>query len=234
MPYFPMFYIDKYYLFLVIPAFIFTIIAQAKVKSTYNNYAKYYARCGETASQVCRRILDDNGLHNIAIGRVSGELTDHYDPKNNIINLSDSTYDSTSIAAIGVAAHEAGHACQHADEYFPIKLRMAIIPVTNFASTAAPWLLIAGLIFSFQFLIDIGIIFFGASVIFQLVTLPVEYNASSRALKTLQAEGIMDGEELAGTKKVLNAAAITYLAALCLAVASFLRVVLLFGNRRRR
>ncbi len=231
---FPMFFIDKYYIFLVIPAFIFTLIAQAKVKSTYNKYAQYYARCGETAAQACRRILDDNGLSHIAIGRVSGELTDHYDPKKQVINLSDSTYDSTSIAAIGVAAHEAGHACQHAEDYFPIKLRMAIIPITNIASTAAPWLLIAGLIFSFDLLVDIGVLFFGASVIFQLVTLPVEYNASSRALRTLEREGIMSGDELTGTKKVLNAAALTYLAALCLAVASFLRILLLFGNRRRR
>ncbi len=230
----PFFFIDQYYLLLVLPALIFTMIAQAKVNSTYQKYSSIGSRSGKTASQVCREILDRNGLHHIAIGHVAGNLTDHYDPKNNIINLSDSTYNSTSVAAIGVAAHEAGHACQYADNYFPIQLRSAIIPVTQFACRFAPFLLLGGLLFNWGILIDIGIIFFGASVIFQLITLPVEYNASNRALEALGSMAILETSELPHTKKVLNAAALTYVAALALALASFLRVLMLFGGRRRR
>ena len=230
----PFFYIDQYYLFLVIPALIFTMIAQAKVSSTYQKYSQVASRSGKTAYQVCREILDRNGLQHIAIGHVSGKLTDHYDPKNNIINLSDSTYNSTSVAAIGVAAHEAGHACQYADNYFPIQLRSAIIPITQFACKFAPFLLLGGILFNGGILIDIGILFFGASVIFQLITLPVEYNASNRAMETLGSMAILETGELAQTKKVLNAAALTYVAALALALASFLRVLMLFGGRRRR
>ncbi len=231
MPFF--YYFDSYYMLLVVPAFIFTLIAQAKVNSTYSRYSAYASRSGKTAFQVCREILDKNGLQHIAIGHVAGKLTDHYDPKNNIINLSDSTINSTSIAAIGVAAHEAGHACQYADDYFAIKLRSAIVPVTQFACRLAPFLLMAGILFSWGILVDIGIIFFGASVVFQLITLPVEFNASRRALATLEGMGTMNTEELQGTKKVLDSAALTYVAGLALALASFLRVLLLFGGRRR-
>lgn len=230
----PFFYIDQYYLLLVLPALIFTMIAQAKVNSTYRTYSGVASRSGKTAYQVCREILDRNGLQHIAIGHVAGNLTDHYDPKNNIINLSDSVYNSTSVAAIGIAAHEAGHACQYADSYFPIQLRAAIIPVTQFACRFAPFLLLGGVLFNWGILIDIGIIFFGASVIFQLITLPVEYNASNRAMETLGSMAILETGELSQTKKVLNAAALTYVAALALALASFLRVLMLFGGRRRR
>lgn len=239
------FMFDSYYFILIIPALIFTIIAQSKVNSTYKKYAQVYARCGKTAAQVCREILDSNGLRDVAIGHVSGNLTDHYDPKNNVINLSDTTYDSTSVAAIGVAAHEAGHACQYSENYFPVKVRTAIVPATRFASMAAPWILILGVILGYgargygssslgDVFIDLAIILFGVAVLFQLVTLPVEYNASNRALKTLANNGIMMTDEIAETKQVLNAAALTYVAALASALASFLRIILLFGGNRRK
>jgi len=239
------FMFDSYYFILIIPALIFTLIAQAKVNSTYKKYAQVQARCGKTASQVCREILNSNGLTDVAIGHVAGNLTDHYDPKTNTINLSDTTYDSTSVAAIGVAAHEAGHACQYGESYFPVKLRTAIVPATRFASMAAPWILIIGVFLGYgargygsstlgNTLIDFAIILFGLAVVFQLVTLPVEYNASHRALKTLSHNGILMEDEVQDTKQVLNAAALTYVAALAAALASFLRIILLFGGNRRR
>lgn len=223
--------IDYTYLILVLPAFLFTLWAQYKVKSTYNRYSKAYSRRGQSAADIARQILDQNGLYNVGIGTVAGELTDHYDPRTNTVNLSQGAQGS-SIAAIGVAAHEVGHAIQHASGYFPLKVRNAIVPVCQIGANLAMPLFLAGLLFNFSFLMSLGIIFFGAAVVFQLITLPVEFNASRRAIATLDERGILDGEELSGAKKVLRAAALTYVGALALALAQLLRLVTLSQRRR--
>lgn len=228
-----MFWYDQYYLFLVIPAMLVAVWAQVKVSSTFAKYREYRASRGYTAAMVARMILDQNGLQNVRIERVSGNLTDHYDPRSNIIRLSDSVYGSDSVAAIGVAAHECGHAVQYARNYFPIRLRALLIPLTTIGSNAAIPLAILGLIMGFGWLVDLGILLFLVVVLFQLVTLPVEFNASSRALRTLEGEGILDTDELHGAKKVLTAAALTYVAALIVAVANLLRLILLRDRNRR-
>lgn len=225
--------IDISYLILVMPALIFAMWASSRVNSTYRKYSTVGNRRGLTGADVARKILDMNGLQKVLIERVSGNLTDHYDPKAGVVRLSDSTYNSTSVGAIGVAAHEVGHAIQHAQGYGPIKVRNAIVPVVQVASYAAWPLAIFGVLMSFQGLVDFGIILFGAVVAFQLITLPVEFNASSRALKTLENYGILDGEELKGSRKVLSAAAMTYVASAAVAIANLLRLILLFGGRRR-
>ena len=230
----PFFYMDYWYLILVVPTIIIAIIAQNKVTTTFRKYSKQKSTMGFTAAEVTRRILDSNGLYNVAIERVSGNLTDHYDPRTNVIRLSDSVYDSNSVAAIGVAAHEAGHAVQHAEKYLPIKIRNSIVPIANFGSSFAPILIILGIIFSFEPIVWIGIILYSAIAIFQLVTLPVEFNASSRALNTLGAMAILSDEELEGSKKVLSAAAMTYVAALITTLANLLRFILLTRGRNRR
>ena len=230
----PFFYMDYWYLVLVVPTIIIAIIAQNKVTTTFRKYSKQKSTMGFTAAEVTRRILDSNGLYNVAIERVSGNLTDHYDPRTNVIRLSDSVYDSNSVAAIGVAAHEAGHAVQHAEKYLPIKIRNSIVPIANFGSSFAPILIILGIIFSFEPIVWIGIILYSAIAIFQLVTLPVEFNASSRALNTLGAMAILSDEELEGSKKVLSAAAMTYVAALITTLANLLRFILLTRGRNRR
>ena len=230
--YSPYFYFDQYYLLLVIPALLISIWAQFKVKSTYNKYAKVAARRGFTASEVCRRILDGNGLSHVGIETVAGELSDHYDPKANVIRLSQGVANSPSVAALGIAAHEAGHAVQYARHYFPIKVRTAIIPVTQIGTSLAPILLLAGLLFSLEPLVLAGIIAFSMMLVFELVTLPVEFNASRRALSTLNEMNILDEDELKGTKKVLSAAAMTYVAALLVSLAQVLRLLLLFNRRR--
>ncbi|MBQ1262753.1 MAG: zinc metallopeptidase, partial [Oscillospiraceae bacterium] len=221
-------------LILVVPTIIIAIIAQNKVTTTFRKYSKQKSTMGFTAAEVTRRILDSNGLYNVAIERVSGNLTDHYDPRTNVIRLSDLVYDSNSVAAIGVAAHEAGHAVQHAEKYLPIKIRNSIVPIANFGSSFAPILIILGIIFSFEPIVWIGIILYSAIAIFQLVTLPVEFNASSRALNTLGAMAILSDEELEGSKKVLSAAAMTYVAALITTLANLLRFILLARGRNRR
>ncbi len=225
-------YFDWTYLVLVLPMLIITMIAQGNVTSTYNKYSKVMSRRGLTAEQAVRQILAANGLHNVAITRVAGNLTDHYDPRTNSIALSDTVYGSRSVAAIGVAAHEAGHAIQHAVGYFPIKIRTAIVPVTQFGSKLSTPLLILGLILGFYPLAYAGILLFGLTTVFQLVTLPTEYNASRRALEALEG-GYLDEDELKGTKKVLSAAASTYLAALFVSLASLLRLILIVNGRRR-
>lgn len=230
----PFFYMDYWYLVLVVPTIIIAIIAQNKVTTTFRKYSKQKSTMGFTAAEVTRRILDSNGLYNVAIERISGNLTDHYDPRTNVIRLSDSVYDSNSVAAIGVAAHEAGHAVQHAEKYLPIKIRNSIVPIANFGSSFAPILIILGIIFSFEPIVWIGIILYSAIAIFQLVTLPVEFNASSRALNTLGAMAILSDEELEGSKKVLSAAAMTYVAALITTLANLLRFILLTRGRNRR
>lgn len=225
---------DYYYLVLIIPAFLITLWAQMKVKSTFAQYDRVPNRQGLTAAMVARQILDSNGLQHIRIERVSGQLTDHYSPKEDVIRLSDSTYNSVSVGAIGVAAHEVGHAIQYDKGYFPIKLRSAIIPLSQIGSAAAIPLAILGLIMGFPVLVQVGIILFCAVVLFQLFTLPVEFNASRRALRTLEDDRILEGEELTGAGKVLTAAAMTYVAALIMAIANLLRLILLAQNRGRR
>ena len=225
-------YFDWTYVVLVLPMVILTMSAQGNVTATYNKYSKVISRRGLTAEQAVRQILAANGLHNVAITRVAGNLTDHYDPRTNSIALSDTVYGSRSIAAIGVAAHEAGHAIQHAVGYLPIRIRTAIVPITQFGSKLSTPLLILGLLLGFYPLAYAGILLFALTTVFQLVTLPTEYNASRRALEALEG-GYLDEDELKGTKKVLSAAASTYLAALFVSLASLLRLILIVNGRRR-
>lgn len=227
----------------LIPAMIFAFWAQINVQTTFNRFKQVRNRRGLTAADVARRILDANGLNYVQIQRVSGELTDHYDPRAQVVRLSDSVYDSTSVAAIGVAAHEVGHACQHAEDYVPLRIRSAIIPMTRIGSMLAMPVFILGLLFAQLSLYGnmvgdvfmmLGILLFSLSTLFQLVTLPTEFNASARALKTLESYGILDGDELVGARSTLRAAALTYVAALASSLASLLRLLLIFGGSRSR
>ncbi len=218
---------------LLIVAFIFSMWAQIKVNSTFTKYSKVSSRRGITGADAARMILDRNGLSNVKIERVSGNLSDHYDPRTNVVRLSDSVYGSDSVAAIGVAAHECGHAVQHATGYGPIKLRMAIIPATQIGSTLSLPLLLLGLFLGMTGLAYIGVAFFALSTFFQLVTLPVEFNASSRALETIEGYGTLDDDELKGAKKVLSAAAMTYVAALAVSLLNLLRLLSIVNSRRR-
>lgn len=219
---------------LVLIGLLISLWASWNVKSTFRRYQNTRNSRGLTAAQVARQILDDNGLYQIRIERVSGNLTDHYDPKGNVIRLSDSVHDSTSVAAIGVAAHECGHAVQHAVNYFPMQIRSAIIPVTQLGSRLWYIVFVLGLIFSNSYagmpLQMIGILLFSLIVLFQLVTLPVEFNASRRAMQTLENRYILAGEELSGARKVLTAAALTYVAAL---LGSILQLIRLLGVSKR-
>ncbi|PWL46686.1 MAG: peptidase [Clostridiales bacterium] len=226
-------YLDYYYFVLVVPALMIALIAQIRVKSTFHKYSQVTNRRQYTGAMVARQILDSNGLQNIRLERVAGELSDHYDPRAGVIRLSDSTYNSTSVGAIGVAAHEVGHAIQHQVGYLPIKIRNAIIPVTQLGSSLAFPLAIIGLIMGMDLLVQIGIILFCAVVVFQLVTLPVEFNASRRAMVTLESDHILEDDELRGARKVLSAAAMTYVASLIVAVANLLRLLAL-RNRNNR
>lgn len=226
-----MWWIDSGYILFVIPALLLTVWAQINVNSTYRKYAQVYSRRGLTAAEAARAILNRNGLSNVAVGHVSGRLTDHYDPRTNEIHLSDSTYSSMSVAAIGVAAHEAGHAIQHAVGYAPIRVRNFLVPSVQFASQAAIPLFIIGMIFNSGFLMDAGIWFFVAAVAFQLITLPVEFNASGRAIAILDQGGILESDEVAGAKRVLRAAAMTYVAAAAMALAQLLRLLMARGRR---
>lgn len=227
----------------LIPAMIFAFWAQINVQMTFSRFKQVRNRRGLTAADVARRILDANGLNYVQIQRVSGELTDHYDPRAQVVRLSDSVYDSTSVAAIGVAAHEVGHACQHAEDYVPLRIRSAIIPMTRIGSMLAMPVFILGLLFAQLSLYGnmvgdvfmmLGILLFSLSTLFQLVTLPTEFNASARALKTLESYGILDGDELVGARSTLRAAALTYVAALASSLASLFRLLLIFGGSRSR
>ena len=186
-----------------------------------------------TGTQAAAYLLKSNGITDVKLGRIKGNLTDHYDPTDKTLRLSDSTFDSTSIAAIGVAAHETGHAIQHATKYGPLNFRRFLVPVANIGSSAGPWLAILGIVMSLPLLIDIGIILFAGAVLFYIVTLPVEFNASNRALKILKQNNVMSDEELKGVKKVLSAAAMTYVASALVAIGNFLRLVLISKNRKR-
>ena len=225
------YYIDPYYWMLIIPAALFALWAQSRVNSTYNRYNCVMSRRGMSAAQICRQILDENGLYNIRIEHISGKLTDHYDPRGQVIRLSDSVYNSTSVAAIGVAAHEAGHAVQYSVGYVPIKIRNAVIPISQIGSSLSMPILLIGLLFNQGVLVQIGIILFSTVAVFQLVTLPVEFNASGRALRTLSGSHILDEEETQMAGKVLKAAALTYVAALISSLAQVLRLILLYGRR---
>ena len=224
---------DYYYLILVVPALFISLWAQLKVKSTFNRYEQVYARQGITAAQAARRILDQNGLYGVRIEMTGGKLTDHYDPRTNVIRLSQSVYNSPSVAALGVAAHEAGHAVQYGVNYLPIKIRNGLVPVTNICSSLSIPLVIIGFIMSARPLVIAGILLFAAVAVFQIVTLPVEFNASRRAIAVLGESGMLDEGELQGAKRVLSAAAMTYVAALLVSLAQLLRLVLL-ANRRNR
>lgn len=229
-------FIDYTYILFVLPAVVLAMIASWSVKSTFEKYSKRRNARGLTGADAARRVLDANGLQSIPVRRVPGELTDHFDPRTNVVNLSDSTFSSTSTAAVGVACHEVGHAIQHAEGYAPIKIRMAIIPMTNFGASISMPLIICGLIlssFSHALLIlaYAGVICFAMSTLFQLVTLPVEINASRRALKTIDNYGILDRNELDDARKVLTAAAMTYVAALAVSLGQLLYFIMLIGRK---
>lgn len=228
-----MFYYDSTYLVLL-PALIFALWAQILVQSTYSKYNKIDTKCGMTGYDAARLILDSNGLTGVRIEHIAGELTDHFDPTTNVIRLSGGVYGSTGIAAVGVAAHEAGHAVQYAKGYSPMKLRAAIIPATRIGSTLAMPIFLIGFIFSLYELAMIGIILYSLTAVFQAVTLPVEFNASRRALASLRSCGRLDGSEISGARKVLTAAALTYVAALASSLAQVLRLMLLIGRRNDR
>lgn len=237
MPYYYGF--DWTYLVIVLPCVLLSLLASASVKSTFRRYSKQLSARHITGADAAMRVLRNHGIGNVRIERVSGDLTDHYDPRSNVIRLSDDVYASTSTAAIGVACHEAGHAVQYATSYFPVRIRTAIIPVTNFGSKLAMPLIIAGILLSalgqFSYtLIYIGIACFSLSLIFQLITLPVEFNASRRAVSAIESADILTDEELKGAKKTLRAAAMTYVAAVAVSLAQILRLLLIFGGRRRR
>ncbi len=231
-------YTDWTYIVLVLPVMILALIAQTRVNSVFKKYSQIRSRRGFTGAEAARRVLDANGLYNVRIERVSGNLTDHYDPRGNVIRLSDATHDSTSAAAIGVAAHEAGHAVQHATGYLPIKIRAAIIPITNIGSRLAVPLIILGIFLSYygeQFIsiAYLGVLAFSLSAVFQLVTLPTEFNASRRALEAVETYNVLDSDEIGQMKKVLSAAAMTYVAALAVSLTQLLRLLIIVNRRRR-
>lgn len=233
MPYY--YWWDPTY-FLVIIGAVICLLASAHVNNTFKKYSKYRSMSGMTGAQAAQRILNAAGIYDVEIRHVSGKLTDHYDPRNKTLSLSDSVYGSASVAAVGVAAHECGHAIQHQKNYAPLTIRGAIVPVANIGSTLAWPLILIGLFISSrsgQALITAGIICFSLAVLFQIVTLPVEFNASSRALKMLESTGILSREENKGAKKVLTAAALTYVAALASSILQLLRLLILSGGRRR-
>ena len=238
MPYY-YYSFDWSYFILVLPCIILSLIASAGVNSTFKKYASQISRRNITGAQAAQRVLSANGVSNVRIDRVRGNLTDHYDPRKNVIYLSDNVYDNPSTAAIGVACHEAGHAVQYATGYSPIHIRAAIIPITNIGSRLAmPLILIGILISAFSAIsttvIYIGIACFGLSLVFQLITLPVEFNASRRAMAAIESGELLTEEEQRGAKRTLRAAAMTYVAATAVSLAQLLRLILLFGNRGRR
>ena len=238
MPYLYYYGIDWTYIVLVLPCVIFALIASAMVKSTFNRYSQQMSVRHITGAEAARQVLLGNGVTDVRIERVSGNLTDHYDPKANVIRLSDDVYNSTSTAAIGVACHEAGHAAQYAHNYAPIHLRAAIIPVTNIGSMLAMPLILIGLLFVSESATSTGFVYagiacFGFSALFQLITLPVEFNASRRAMAAIREGNILTEEEQRGARRTLTAAAMTYVAALAVSLAQLLRLILIFGGRRR-
>lgn len=230
-------FFDYYYILWVLPAVIFAIWAGARVSTTFQKYSAQLSYLGLSGSQAARKVLEAAGVYQVQIEKTGGSLTDHYDPRTNIIRLSDSVCDRTSTAAIGVAAHEAGHAIQYAQGYLPIKIRNAIIPVTNIGSRLAIPLILIGLLFAGEGLGNLaylGVLCFGLSAVFQLITLPVEFDASRRALRSLESTHILTGEELYGARKVLTAAALTYVAALAVSLTQLFRLLAIVDRRNGR
>ncbi len=228
----PYFYFDYYYLILVVPALLLAIWAQVQVKTTYRKFSRVPNSRGMTGAYAAQAVLNFYGITDVRIERVSGNLTDHYDPRSKVIRLSDGVYNSSTVAAIGIACHEAGHAAQHAENYAPIKIRNAIIPVCNIGSTIGIPLALIGWIFSFSILIYVGLGLYAAVFIFQVATLPVEFNASRRAIKVIDETQLLRDDEIGGAKKVLAAAAMTYVASMMVSLANLLRLLLRFSNRR--
>ncbi len=216
---------------ILLPAIIISTFAQIKIKSSFSKYSKVNSANGYTGAQVAKMLLEGDGLFDVPVELVGGKLTDHYDPSKRVMRLSEDVYYGTSVAAIGVAAHETGHAIQHKENYVPLKLRNAIVPAVNFSSNASWLLFFMGVILSISSLISIGIILFSAVVAFQLITLPVEFNASSRALKILESRNILYGNEIKGAKSVLSAAALTYLSAALMAISQLVRLILIGRDR---
>lgn len=215
---------------ILIPGLLLAMYAQAKVSSTYNRYKKVTSHSGYTGAQFARKMLNDNGLYDVTITQISGRMSDHYDPRANQVRLSAEVYNGTSIASLGIAAHEVGHAVQHATNYFPLTVRNLVVPVTNFSSSIYMILIILGIIMNSFSMIQFGIMLFAVIVIFQVITLPVEFNASRRAIATLGGDGVLDAEELSGAKRVLGAAAMTYVAAMVTAVLQLLQLLMVFGG----
>ena len=230
---FGMYGFDMYYVILVLPCMLFAMWAQWKVNSTFDRYSKVYSRRGMTAAQAAAAVLRANGVPGVPVERIAGKLTDHYDPRSNVIRLSDSVYSSTSVASIGVACHEAGHAVQYAKRYAPIHLRAAIVPLTNIGSMMAMPLILLGFFINISGLITLGLAAFGLSTLFQLITLPVELDASHRALAAIEGNYLLEGDEVQMARKTLWAAAMTYVAALAVSLAQLLRLILIFGRRDR-
>ena len=234
MPYHGYYYgIDMYYIVLVLPCVLFAFWAQNKVNSTFNRYSRVQNLRGLTGAQAAEAVLRYNGVSGVRIEYVSGKLTDHFDPRSNVIRLSSAVYSSTSVASIGVAAHEAGHAVQYSKGYVPIKVRSVILPVCNLGSQLSMPLLIIGLIFDFYFLVKLGVIFFCAALLFQLLTLPIEFNASHRALVTLDSSGLIKEDEKKAVRRVLSAAAMTYVAALLVSLTQLIRLLAISKRNRR-
>ena len=221
---------------LVLIGVALSLWAQGRVNSTFSRYSRVRSMTGMTGAEAARRLLNAQGIYDVTVQQIAGELTDHYDPRTKTVNLSQSVYGATSVAAIGVAAHECGHAMQDNEGYAPLRFRSALVPVANFGSSLSWPLILLGLVFGGlgSPLVEIGILMFSLAVLFQLVTLPVEYNASARAVRLLDAQGILAGEEVNGTRKVLNAAALTYVAAAATSILQLLRLIILFGGRNRR
>lgn len=230
----PFFFYDYYYIILVIPAMFLAAWAQYKVKSTYNKFSRISNIKGITGAYAAQAVLTFYGITDVRIERVSGKLTDHFDPKSNVIRLSDGVYSGSSIAAVGVACHEAGHAAQYAQNYIPIKLRNSLVPVCNIGSSLGIPIAIVGYFLGFEPLIAFGLLLYAAITLFQVITLPVELNASRRAVKVIDEIGLLYGEEQSGAKKVLTAAAMTYVASMLVAIANLLRLILRFSNNNRR
>lgn len=231
------FYFDYYYLVLVLPMILLSLIVHIKLKSSYSKHSKIQGGYGITGAQAAQMVLNSKGIYDVRIEPVRGELTDHFDPRTKVIRLSEGVYNSSSIAAVGIAAHEAGHAVQHAEGYVPNKIRSALVPVVNIGSQFSFILIILGIAFqpNFTWLTLVGIILFAATTLFSLITLPVEFNASSRAIKIIENQGILPKEQMSGAKSVLSAAAMTYVASLLVSVAQLLRLVLIvFGSGNRR
>lgn len=215
---------------ILIPGLLLAMYAQAKVSSTYNRYKKITSHSGYTGAQFARKMLNDNGLYDVTITQISGRMSDHYDPRANQVRLSAEVYNGTSIASLGIAAHEVGHAVQHATNYFPLTVRNLVVPVTNFSSSIYMLFIFIGIIMNSFSMIQLGIMLFAVIVIFQVITLPVEFNASRRAIATLGGDGVLDAEELSGAKRVLGAAAMTYVAAMVTAVLQLLQLLMVFGG----